>query len=372
MPSSKKSSLLPRYLLARLRVLQRPTVWKAATVPVLALVVASLYWVRPGWLGEGMGDRSPQSSKTPAPRPVAVPTPSFDPADLDIDTLPNLGTLGLPTSRSENASPSPLPTENSTATPEPLPETSSPRPSLPGSATPSASRNPFSPNYSPSSPPAGAIALPPGAVALPQRSPLGAGTATTGDRTPLEPNVEPGGNINGANDTPTPNPTPHPLESALQRQATPSSPQGNASTPLLPGTGQSVGSDRLTPTNTPLAPTLPGQRSSGSYLPQTSPPLGSTGYTLPSGVQSAPVQPVPLGGAPAGFQPVPLQSGSTNYGSGGQNGAGATRPQFGNGSFYTAPPTQGDAIESPDPEPPPFSSAGQRSRNGQINTFSNP
>lgn len=367
MASSKKSSRLPRYLLARLRVLQRPTVWKAAIVPVLALVVASLYWVRPGWLGEAGSDRSlPQSSNKPTPTPVAVPTPSFDPADLDIDTLPNLGTLGLPASRSENASPSPLPTET-TAAPGPLPEIS-PRPSLPGNTVPSASRNPFSPNYSPSLPPAGAIALPPGAVALPQRSPLGRGTTTTGDRTLApKPDLNPGGGISGASNAATPNPTPHPLESAFQRQAIPSSPQGNASTPLLPGPGQSAAGDRL-------SPTLPGQPASGSYLPRTSPPLGSTGYTLPSGLQSAPVQPVPVGGgaAPPRLQPVPLQPGSANFEGRGQNGAGATRPQFGNSSFYTAPPPPDAGRESPEPEPPPFSSSGQRNRNGQINTFSNP
>ena len=386
MPSSKKSPILPRYLVARLRVLQRPSVWKAAAVPSLALLFASLYWMRPAWLGMVVGvgwpaqsayRPQPQSGAQPSAIPAASPTPRFDPADLDIDTLPNLGRLGLPASRSSDLSPSPLPNGNNPpGASVSLPVTPVPSSFLPdglrGRIAPSPSLNPFSPNYAPSPSSSSAITGPP-------TVPLGAVPLGTGDRSLFtDPNASPVGGTNALNGSPALSPPVHPLESALQRQAIPS-PQGNASTPLLPGVGlpglgQSAGGDRLAPASTPrLSPTLPGQSPSGSYAPRTSPPLGSTGYTLPSGGQTAPLQSSPLGGnLPAtGFQPVPLRPGSANLGSG-QNSSGAARPQFGNGSFYTAPPTNGGAGGAADPEPPPFSSSDQRGRNGQINTFSNP
>lgn len=362
MPASKKSPILSRYWLARLRILQRPSVWQAAAVPVLALVVASLYWMRPGWLGIAVGDRpSPQTATSPSPTPSFDPA-DLDPADLDIDTLPNLGTLGLPASRSSSPSPIPSPIGGASAgLAVPLPLAPSPSPGLAAGTVPSPSRNPFSPNYSPSQPP-GAIA-----------NPLGATTAVRGDRQPAAANSTPAG---GSGVSPGSESSLHPLESALQRQATPAIPQGNTGAPLLPGVGQAadeVGGDRLSPTGTLLSPTLPGQPSSGSYAPRTSPPLGSTGYTVPSSIQPAPVQSFPTSGgsAPTGLQPIPLQSGGSTSPSGGQNGSDAARPQFGNGSFY-APPTGGGAIAPADPEPPPFSSSDQRGRNGQINTFSNP
>ncbi len=382
MPSSKKFPILPRYLAARLRVLQRPSVWQAAAVPALALLFASLYWMRPAWLGTVVGvgltaqsayRPQPQSGAKPSAIPAASPTPTFDPADLDIDTLPNLGTLGLPASRSSNPSPSPLPNGNTpTGASVSRPVTPFPSSFLPGRVAPSPSLNPFSPNYSPSLSGSSAIAGPP-------TVPLGAVPLGTGDRPLSTPsNASPVGGTNGSTASPAPNPAVHPLESALQRQGTPS-PQGNASTPLLPGAGlpgvgQSAGGDRRAPASTPrLSPTLPGQSPSGSYAPRTSPPLGSTGYTLPSGGQTAPLQSLPLGGnmPTTGLPLVPLQPGSANSG-GGQNSSGAARPQFGNGSFYTAPPTNGGAGGAADPEPPPFSSSDQRGRNGQINTFSNP
>jgi len=244
----------------------------------------------------------------------------------------------------------------------PLPLAPSPSPGLAGGTVPAPSRNPFSPNYSPNQPP-GAIA-----------NSLGGMTPGMGDRPPAATSTNSAGGLGASPGTES---SLHPLESALQRQATPAMPQGNTGAPLLTGVGQAVdegGGDRLSPTGTlRLSPTLPGQPSSGSYAPQTSPPLGSTGYTVPSSIQTAPVQLFPTSGGslPAGLQPIPLQSGGSTSPSGRQNSSDAARPQFGNGSFY-APPTGGGAIAPADPEPPPFSSSDQRGRNGQINTFSNP
>ncbi len=359
MPASKKSPILSRYWLARLRVLQRPSVWKAAAVPLLAMTIASFYWMRLSWLGIAVGDRpSPQSTASPSPTPSFDPA-ALDPADLDIDTLPNLGTLGLPASRSGSLSPVPLPSGGEAAgSSVPLPLAPPASPALAAGTVPS--RNPFSPNYAPNQRP-GAIA-----------NPLGGTTSMTGDRPSAAASTNPAGGL-GASGSES---SLHPLDAALQRQATPAMPQGNTGAPLLTGAGQSAdeaGGDRLSPTGTlRLSPTLPGQPASGFYAPRTSPPLGSTGYPVPSNIQTAPVQSFPANGGslPAGLQLVPLQSGSSTS-SGRQNGSDATRPQFGNGSFYSSP-VDGSTGAIADPEPPPFSSSDQRGRNGQINTFSNP
>jgi hypothetical protein len=182
--------------------------------------------------------------------------------------------------------------------------------------------------------------------------------------------------------------TQSPLQSALQQYS--SSP--NASNSLAPGFGSagvsgSYSSGQLLPAQIPYSNQLPQT----PVLPQTSPPAGTTGYTLPTVLRnvpsSAPNASYPNYGSSSinlgaiatpqiapPIQPAPYTTlGQPN----GQIPGSVINPGINSASPYSAPsysvPVGAEAppTQYAQPEPAPFTAPRSRG-GGQINTFSNP
>jgi hypothetical protein len=405
-----------RYLKARLRILKRPALWGSAAVLLLGLIVFFEYWQHSGKLGLTVSRRPSRTgvaSLDSLPNNPSAPTlPSQEDSAIgaDIDTLPlllselnsplpaaendenqqnqnqesstqNSGSDGTQAGINENTNPG---STNSFA----LPSFSLFSSRAPQQNRASISRNPFvssTQTLASVTPPNLNFNLLPGMSAVPNlSSPTPLATTSSGSNIlNTSPNSLPGQNSSTA--------TVNPLEQAIQRYSTPT----NANNPGISNPVQSGSSfnaqQPLMEQPGSIVPTQPGQGLLVQPAPiPTSPPMGSTGYTLPSTLQ-----PIPYG-APGtsttgrssyvdSFRPrtttlpaapqlapntIPLQPG--NY-SGqpsfsnpsvvnpGINGTSPTVPT------YTTPSAQPDASFSVPNQVP-----GRYIGNGEIDTFGNP
>jgi hypothetical protein len=394
-------------LRARLRILKRPMVWGSAAAVLLSIFLCYEYWKHRDDIGTT--SRRPSSSRVASLEnsPDTQLSPEDSAIGVDIDTLPLLlappnppadnfdtadaDTLGSEAAQTRGLSLSPLasaPANRGDATNQlptsPATQGLSLLSNPPSSQEPSNSVNPFYPNSfsvntsnrggllgltlpSTSSPPSSQFdpALLP-SIGVP--TVVGTGSSASGQVSPAAP----------AN----------PLQTAVERYAPtpagsqPTADQASSSQPLT--TSQPVFS-------TPIQ-TAPGQVTPVSPPLQTSPPLGSTGYTLPPTLRTVPSS-APTGnvspnrvyadsfnpqlqGLPTAPQIAPstqlVQPGGIGQSSlPGQNfgrsqGVGASS-QFAPGAV--------PQVEVQQP-PPPFSSSGSNPGryigNGQINTFSSP
>ncbi|NJO41027.1 MAG: hypothetical protein HC769_10455 [Cyanobacteria bacterium CRU_2_1] len=338
-----------RYLKARLSVLRRPMVWGAASILLFAVFLLSEYWNQ---LEQFAQDESSASSlKTNNPSQF---TPLDPPFSVTEDTLPDLFNLDAMVN----------PNDLNAIDPVSLPPLLTPESSTGSTTEPSTFFNPFvssrqdTPQHLDLSGVQGL--LPTSRILTPPElsSPNPAQPSSLTAVSPLQAALDRNANLSSsrqsiASTTPDPSFSPD-------------------STPLtIPGTNES-----LPPTTNPqpsYSPELPQQIypeltvPQPIYIPRTSPPPGTTGYTLPPVL--APtitsssdnsdslnlIQPQPL----PGVQAPPQVNLST------------PAPQVNQG-FYS-PNVQ---VQTPQTEPPPFSTPrtapGTYIGGGEINTFSNP
>jgi hypothetical protein len=374
MPLSNQPLSL-RYLKARLRILKRPQVWGAATSLLLAIVFVAEYWLHP----EQFIPLSPPSSDNVSQPPESddEPTDATAPTDLDesasgIETLPSLTNTipqsGFPTSSSQDEPDSgSFATGNTAASSPPL---AVPSPDLGGGDLSLLGSQGFSTS-----------------AALDRNSSNSSSFNTSGSQRSSESQLT---RRNSAIDStfplygtdsllPATAPLPiNPLQTALDRYSSGQSNSGQPNTQADSSSNGAIAPTSIQPGNvsTPAPLIYPGQMPvqtrtnplPNSYFPQTSPPPGTTGYTLPPSINLSPpsssVNPYTRLGNPQLAPGFPAQPTTPGFGSG---------ASYGNfNSPYSTSPTL-----SPQPVQPPPAVISQPSslqprRNGQINTFSNP
>ncbi|HEY9696791.1 MAG TPA: hypothetical protein V6D10_05985 [Trichocoleus sp.] len=354
MPSSKLLPTSMRRLRAQFHLFKRPMVWGSGAVLLLAIAFLAQYWQQPG---QFLGNQS----EDPALRPNALRTSpsasdanSFDsfgnlpeltsPSSIE-GTVPvpaNLPNLGRPTTGAANQARQQIDANNPFA-----------------SATDSANRFNQSADFS----------IPD--LTNPTGIPITfAGTGATSSSnapaatTPTNATASTGSNAS-------------PLQSALDRTAapttTPASASGstNSAASATSETAQSQTTGAIPTTGAQLAPTanlgaqplspqpIPGQPTSvqtypQQFYPQTSPPPGTTGYSIPPSFRTQ-------------------NNSSSFYGSPVTNPSIAPTPS---GRTTTSPTPTDSGYTSPQTQSSPFSvprtTPGRTIGGGQINTFSNP
>lgn len=382
---TKRSPASLRYLKARLQVLKRPTVWGSALVLLLLLFFLSDYWKHPERFTAG--SNSPSEADLAATDPAAetaTSPPISDPSTiLEIPGAPALG------EQSSNPDTSLLQTDLLTLLNQPLSNSEQTTPGRRASESQSNRRSFTSPDIDlPEinlSDAFGANALPSPTVPSTSSTSITSEAADANSSQPSETTAT--SQLQAALDRITGQPT---VDQAATTQNTPQS--GSQ-------TGAQTGSQTPTQTNaqtgtTAEAANLYGQFGSNQsvqtfsqpsgfqrYVPQTSPPPGTTGYTLPPafrtpanvpgfsqnslspnfGVPQSPgfrtISPI----APALTQPVP----GSSYGQ--TPGYGSQIPSYASPT-YTNPPPQ----VQPSPFSVPRTPPGRYIGGGEINTFSNP
>lgn len=369
MPQLDQLPISVRYLKARLRILKRPDVWGSTALMLLVLLGFAEYWQQSeqaNGLNQERQTGAASLEELPRAGTTAIPSEADSAIAADIDTLPLL-----------------------------LDEfdfSADATPSLPPTATPDEAADRSLPTLSATTP-------------LTTRSPQSAGTDSLLPATPtnafrdlnlpnvdLLPGVTSGLSIGEQSPTRTASieqSTPatttsliNPLQTAIQRlgiqpeavvDPQPIDSNQTSTTPQLPGALAEIAS--------PLPPLVrPNGVQPGGL---SSPPLGSTGYTLPPSLRSAPAQPAqpnrsyadsfntqPIQIAPQLVPPtIPLQP---------QPSGQYAIPSYGTGQGATSPSYSIDRspIETLQPAPAPFSVPntvpGRYIGNGEFNTFSNP
>jgi hypothetical protein len=351
MPPSQRLPLSLRYLKARLRILKRPKVWGSTAGLALVLLFAADYWLHPERYESIQQNRS--TARGEGQTGVDAPlSPEGRAIGVELDSLPVL--LNEMQQQGDSTQPDLNPFSSPTDTADRLL-----LPSPPAVSDPTArdALNLLSPQ---STAPSQSEPAAPGLVQSNSGSPLLGGEPST---TALPPN---------------------PLRSALEQQRTAPVPPNRSLDTASSGQGTSpqatVPTAPLPTAPLPYLPQpVPGQslnsvQPASRYLPQTAPPPGTTGYTLPPSLVPPapatgsaypnPVSPQSVQGLPAPVSGQPPSLGQPAY----PNGYRA--PQF---TYPTQPNMQPQPIQ---PQPVPFSvprsAPGQAIGNGEINTFSNP
>jgi hypothetical protein len=387
-----------RALKARLKILQRPTVWGSASVLLVAIVLLAKTWNPPQQFAapeppeDGFAITNPDSIDPESENTPTRLTP-LDPFSASDEPLFGGGAEDVQTS---DAPQLPFPTSSST---ESAGGDSMVSPLLLPSRS-SASRRSSSPS------------LPdPFASIRSNNGAAGTGSSQAGEasQNPFNRSRNDSDSSStlqspfSANEQPVPSRA-NPLQSALDRQAAPTSTQpsfaqpssstqsgspslGENSAPITgPVTGGTTGGMSGTPALQPSTPALsgqstfvqpqplPGQPSYGQtqpqpqFVPQTSPAPGSTGYTVPPAFRTN-------ANTPAGrsFGPTPGTSYNPASGSGVPVTGFSSTPQPGAYSPIGQPQSnQPQPQTSPAPFSVPRTAPGQSIGGGQINTFSNP
>ncbi|MBW4661241.1 MAG: hypothetical protein KME15_21400 [Drouetiella hepatica Uher 2000/2452] len=336
--SGSKPPSSTRYLQTRLKILGRPGVWGAVSILLLASYGLFQYW---GSLDQSV-DSGQDAIDNPARRDSLNSGSDFDSSDFG----------NLPISNT----PQPYVTPGLTS--PGLPSTS---PRAAGLPTKPNTFNPFATHSVVASPSGGDGLALPSAVSEVSGNPDSVGSGTARPISPLQSGLD--RNLAPKQD----------LYSSNPMDKNSASPPGNSGG----SRGDSLGGSN--PTETMLAPTMlapMGAAQFQPYVPRTSPPPGSTGYTLPpafrtpsnSGLNDASdfnnfSRPQPL---PGFTSTQPRQSiGSQMTGS---QTAGSQVPQYQLPQYqlpqYLSPPN--------DPFSVPRTTPGRSIGGGQINTFSNP
>lgn len=356
MPSSKLPTSMRR-LKAQLQLLKRPTVWGSAAVLLVAILFLAEYWRQPGQFWASQNEDPVPPEDTLRPRVNAPDANSFD----SFGNLPELSSPSalnptiplLPSNPSSN--------KTKSTTPPATPTT----PQVDGSnpfavSGESADRLNHSADFGIPN-----LMNPAGipitfAGSQPENTERTANSATTTDTSRST------SSSSGVS----------PLQSGLDRAATSSStstgsPNATNSATAegtqsqsVPTTGASVVPTSVVPTTAlgtqPLAPQpIPGQPTSvqtypQQFYPQTSPPPGTTGYSMPPAFRT--------------------QSNTPSFGSPVANPSIA--PSSSTGSSTAPTPNYSGYTASPQTQAAPFSiprtTPGRSIGGGQINTFSNP
>lgn len=307
MPSSKPSSLPLRYLKARLRILKRPMVWGSTTVVLATMMVFAEYWRQSAWMNPEMGDRPTVGSTATVPSLDSTNTDnsiSLSQEDsaigADIDTLPLLlrefnipeDAIQVEPINPTLVTPSPPDTQPTASTLE-IPAILDPNARL--ETTPSG--NPFSPSSFNSE-----------FMGTQNESNLELNLSLLTNSVQAEQPFRPTATTPSTNAQPSslsrsiPLAPGSPLQTAIQTRSSPNpsmsglQPYSSQIYPgLVPSTVSSPGS--VVPVS-PYQPYQPSVSTEPSAAPfQTSPPPGSTGYTLPPTlripVSTTPATPVP-------------------------------------------------------------------------------
>lgn len=370
MPNSRRLPASLRYFRARLAILRRPMLWGSASVLLLAVWFLAEYWNYPSRfvqvtgslpadnLADSADDSATvenQTSEAPAPPALLDPFASVDESPVPATSQP----ATLPVPPVANPSGNVLDALILPASPQRA-GSSGARSSF-NSAT-STSQNPF---------------VSSGGASLGQSS---LSSLPEVNLLPVAPNALP----TSASSSAAPNapddraPSSNPLQTALDRygglaggQSLPAPASPSATVPANPAPspvsepGEQIYSPLALPRQAVPQP-LPGQPSpfqtlsQPQYLPQTSPPPGTTGYTLPSLFQSPTVSnlgdrvTVPASGSVSPLFAPPSAALPNSF-----SPSPTVQPQF-------SQPTQ------PAPFSIPRSAPGRSIGGGQINTFSNP
>jgi hypothetical protein len=353
MPSSQEFTHLGRQVRARLQVLRKPMVWGAGLALVAAGYVLSQYWDSATEVGSEATDYRVSYPDRRNPL-LQTDRPSLGDTS-EWGSLPNLS----PNLLNDPAQTTPgLPSGNSGV--------SNPVPGSPGainSTQRSSAFNPFADSQRSLSRVSGEDSRTTGALS--NQVPENSSATTRSNQTPAV----------------------SPLQSALDRNSalsdTPS--ESTDSAELTESNGRSI-------PQRPLSPM--GEPQFQPYMPRTSPPPGSTGYTLPPSFRTSGdstssfsesgsgfsnfSRPQPLPGydsAPRTTQPM-LPSGqrysspgqSQGFGTSSGSGFGGYTPQ----SQVIQPQVTQPQVTQPAPFSVPRTPPGQAIGGGQINTFSNP
>lgn len=389
MPFSKRFPTSWRYLKARLRILKRPMVWGSLAMMLLVLGVFAEYWRRSDELFLLGGDRSPSETGVASLDDLSetgryrnLPSQDDSAIGADIDTLPLL--------LEDFSSPTPEESEplvDPSVDPSLLPLLAEPLQAEVDSETGEGEAEPLDVP----APPERTILAPFGSsrspqsqgdrrsfnLDLPQLNVLSpAQTGTSGSGQPgTQPTLSPSSGS--------------PLQFALERYSSPapSSAMPGVATPTSPTLNPSLGETPTQPAqpSTPAIPSPPG--TTGQLPPLTSPPMGTTGYSLPPSFRPSYTQPgnaQPYNPSYAeSFNPTLRQSFPTApqvnparpsgnpsaFGSGSTGRGTVPSNPFGSGSGATP------QIQAPSPATPfsvPRSIPARPIGNGRINTFGNP
>jgi hypothetical protein len=321
-----------RYLKARLRILKRPMVWGSASALILAVILFAEYWNHADWFNLPVAE-SDRSSSTGVASLDSLPESTANIPDRegsaiggDIDSLPVL-INGLNAGQSPAGSQSNQDKSNNTQQPSSVPSSApaSPSPQSQPNQNPLASRNnPFLSNSQDSRP--FNLNLP----ILNQDSGGSDSTFSAASNPAATAGFASGTDLLANPSQPAFNSS-SPLQTVIERMPSASSEPTSTSrnsqpqpgTPSVSSQPQGVPTQAL-PTRT-VTPNL-----APSPLPM-SPPLGSTGYTMPPTLRSAPSSApasAPTYTNPTGYQMPPalrqqnVPSASTN-----QSGLGQTNVQ---------------------------------------------
>lgn len=285
-----------RYLKARLRVLKRPQVWGTTAGLILTIAFVSNYWLHPNRFRLDRASNPPDSGNKAS---ASAATSSNAATSSSLPILPTpLSSPGQGNSRRQNLGSNPTSAfDRNSSSPFGFQATASP--------------NPLSPD-----------------VSLPLQQGL-----IEGDRTSTAA-------INSS-------------RTAIDRTSPYSAQPVPGSTALTATQPQGV----MLPVQLP-PPALNSQPRTTPYTPQTSPPPGTTGYTLPPSLVSPASAPPAVNSLP---QPVPgLPASPTNSVYGMPNAvANPVQPQI-----QTQPQTQPPVVMP--------QTSGRPIGNGQVNTFANP
>lgn len=409
-PASVKRSSASRYWSARLQVLKRPTVWGSALLLLLPLVFLANYWRDPeGFVGSQALLQSeppalPEEQNTANSSTAPTEDGATAPAVSDASTLLEVALPDLETGA--NPSDLPQPTLLESLLSAPLPELESqPQP-------PSRPRNPFA-------------TQPRSSESLQSRVSNGAGNGNAGLFSSLTPSsplltsaLQPTGNLEGNAATTAANQMGSnqagmplsPLQSALDRSAgigasnspspseAPSEPQSNLTAQTPANAGQTT-LPWLVPTGQVARPLGTPTFTTPTYIPQTSPFPGTTGYTLPSALRpTLPYSAAPIysnyanryfNGAYSGYPGYPGAYSNPYPGFPANTVTPSTYPTvlqltptlpispYGRPGYSTGVPVPNfNTPTTTLPQPVPFSiprtPPGRYIGGGEINTFSNP
>ncbi|MBI4782698.1 MAG: hypothetical protein HY785_15460 [Oscillatoriophycideae cyanobacterium NC_groundwater_1537_Pr4_S-0.65um_50_18] len=333
-----------RHLKAKLQGLTHPLVWGSASALLMMSYGLFHYWGSAGQGDSAVSSDRPQENNATAASELE--NPEF--GDSEFSRLLEL-TEPSPSEVPKQTPPA-LTTPNLTST-TPKPQGSQARRS-----------NPFNPFATNNSTEDAATVNDSPSAAFPLPSAIG----TAGGEPPADSKSERAGTAVPVS----------PLQSALDRNlaASPSEEAELTNDEAIAPLEDGAADGGVSPTATPLSPVNASQfqPSFQPYVPRTSPPVGSTGYTLPPAFRTPVNSTTEDASRFSNSQPQPLP-GYTTAPTRLSPGLGV---DYGQGGDRSQPPQPQFSPSQPLPQPEPFSvprtTPGQSIGGGRINTFSDP
>ncbi len=343
MPLSSVPLSSTRSLKARLQVLSRPRVWGSVSILLIASYGLFQYW---GGLGQRVSSGQDDAINPAQRSPFLNSQSNFSSPDFSNSRLGN------------------LPTSNGLPQTYMTPGLTSTSPKTTGSPIKLNTFNPFTTNSVTASPSGGDPLNLPSATAGSSSNfsnPDDVNSGTVHSISPLQAGLD-------RNFSPRQASSSDPMASSDPTGSNPVSAVGNSTDSNFIGSN-SVGDNSTEPMLSPV-----GTAQFQPYVPRTSPPSGSTGYTLPPAFRTpANNESNDASGFSNFSRPQPLP-GFTSTQPRQSMGSSSTGSQIPQSSQYQTPQYQSPQYQSPqnDPFSVPRTTPGRSIGGGQINTFSNP